>query len=266
MEKMTGTRVTMYCSTGPLSRDGSFGPSPVSGGAPSPPLMMDGPVRPPSANRREASRGEFGAVVDGPPAPRRPSEMSGRMSVPDLSPAVAALANSGPRTSSPSAVMDGMVNLGPRGPPSFPGTPIMTSPATGPPLPPVRFGLPPPPLRGHYGPRPLPFSLVRGPPPPPISRDYPPGPPPGVRDLPPGALPAPEQRGYMRGPPPFRPLGPRDYPPGPRLPPSVLRDYPPPPANRDLPLSGPRDYPAGPPCPPSSASSKDSAHPPEQKP
>uniref|UniRef100_A0A670ZC82 Transport and Golgi organization protein 1 homolog n=1 Tax=Pseudonaja textilis TaxID=8673 RepID=A0A670ZC82_PSETE len=44
---------------GPLSRDGSFGPSPVSGGAPSPPLMMEPPVRPPSANPRDGSRGEL---------------------------------------------------------------------------------------------------------------------------------------------------------------------------------------------------------------
>lgn len=53
---------TEYCSTyyaGPLSRDGSFGPSPVSGGAPSPP-MMEAPVRPLSAPRREGPRGEFG--------------------------------------------------------------------------------------------------------------------------------------------------------------------------------------------------------------
>nr|XP_048699213.1 transport and Golgi organization protein 1 homolog isoform X3 [Caretta caretta] len=277
---------------GPLSRDGSFGPSPVSGGGPSPPLMMEAPGQPLSATRREGSRSEFGAVVDGPSAPRRPPELSGRSSVPDLGPAVAALVNSGPRTSSPSTSMDGVqnppkeseapcvstvlpssseaaaaANLGPKGP-SFPGTPIMTSPVTGPP-PPVRFGALPPPLRGHYGSRPLPLPLVCGPPPPPpAARDYLPGPPLGMRDLSPGPLPPPDSRGYVRFPPPFRPggpLGPRDYPPGPPLPPQGLRDYPPPP-NRDLPPPGPRDYPPAPPCPPSPAGPRDNTHPPERKP
>uniref|UniRef100_A0A6J0T0P7 Transport and Golgi organization protein 1 homolog isoform X1 n=1 Tax=Pogona vitticeps TaxID=103695 RepID=A0A6J0T0P7_9SAUR len=269
---------------GPLSRDGSFGPSPVSGGAPSPPLMMEPPGRPLSANPREGSRSEFSStVIDGPPAPRRHLELSGRMSAPDLGPAVAALINSGPRTSSPSAV-DGMQNLprehdtlcvstapssssettavtmGSKGPPSFPGHPMMTSPGPGPLPPPVRFGPPP---RAPYGSRPLP--LARGAPPPPLPRDYPPGPPFGIRDFPPGSLPPPEQRAYIRGPPPFRPPPPRDFPPGPRLPPQGLRDYPPL-SVRDLPPSAPNEYQGGPPCPPSPANSRDSAHHPEQKP
>ncbi|XP_019405059.1 PREDICTED: melanoma inhibitory activity protein 3 isoform X2 [Crocodylus porosus] len=257
---------------GPLSRDGSFGPSPVSGGAPSPP-MIEVPVRPLSASRREGPRGEFGTMVDGPPAPRRPPELSGRMSAPDLGPAVAALISSGPRTSSPSTALDGAANPGLKGPPSFSGignSPIMNSPVTGPLPPPVKFG-PPPSLRGHYGPRPLPLPLVRGPlPPPPASRDYIPGPP-GMRELPPGPLPPPDPRGYIRGPPPFRPLGPlgpRDYPPGPRLPlhPHGPRDYPPLPPNRDLPPAGPRDYPPGSLRPPSPAGSRDYTQPPEQKP
>uniref|UniRef100_A0A663M2I1 Transport and Golgi organization protein 1 homolog n=2 Tax=Strigidae TaxID=30459 RepID=A0A663M2I1_ATHCN len=67
---------------GPLSRDGSFGPSPVSGGNPSPTQMIEVPARPLSAPRREGSRSEFGTVVDGPPVPRRPPELPGRMSVP----------------------------------------------------------------------------------------------------------------------------------------------------------------------------------------
>ncbi|XP_054836026.1 transport and Golgi organization protein 1 homolog isoform X2 [Eublepharis macularius] len=248
---------------GPLSRDGSFGPSPVSGGAPSPPLMMEPPVRPLSANPREGSRGELGsAMPDGPPVPRRHSELSGRISAPDLGLAVGSQINCGPRTSSPSsAVLDGMVNISSKGPPSFTGPPIMTSPATVPMPPPVRFGPPP---RAPYGPRPIPISIVRGAPPPPIPRDYPPGPPFGMRDFPPGPLPPPEHRGYLRGPPPFRPPTPRDYYP-PRLPPQGLRDYPPPPV-RDLPPSGPSSYQGGPPCPPSPASSQDSAHHPEQKP
>ncbi|XP_050749272.1 transport and Golgi organization protein 1 homolog [Gymnogyps californianus] len=284
---------------GPLSRDGSFGPSPVSGGNPSPTQMIEVPARPLSAPRREGSRGEFGTVVDGPPAPRRPPELPGRMSVPDLGPAVASLISSGPRTSSPSTAVDGVqpspkeseapcvttdspssiepvtANASPKGPPSFPGTPIMTSPVMGPPPPPpVRYGPPPAPLRGHFGPRPLPVPLgtvalpFRGAPlPPPAARDFLPGPPLGMRDLPPGPLPPPpDPRGYGRGHPPFRPLGPpgpRDYPPGPRLPPPGSRDYTPSP-NRDLPPSGPRDYPAGPPPPP--AGSKDYTQPPAPKP
>ncbi|XP_065486911.1 transport and Golgi organization protein 1 homolog isoform X2 [Caloenas nicobarica] len=251
---------------GPLSRDGSFGPSPVSGGNPSPTQMIEVPARPLSAPRREGSRGEF--VVDGPPVPRRPPELPGRMSVPDLGPALASLISSGPRTSSPSTALDGVANPSPKGPPSFPGTPIMTSPVLGPPPPPpLRYGPPPAPLRGHFGPRPLPVPLVRGAPlPPPAARDFLPGPPLGVRDLPPGPLPPPpDPRGYGRGHPPFRPLGPpgpRDFPPGSRLPPPGSRDYAPSP-NRDLPPAGPRDYPAGPPPPPGS---KDYTQPPTQKP
>ncbi|XP_039197578.1 transport and Golgi organization protein 1 homolog isoform X2 [Crotalus tigris] len=269
---------------GPISRDGSFGPSPVSGGAPSPPLMMEPPGRPPSANPRDGSRD---TMTDGPPVQKRHSEQSGRISAPDLGPPVTTLINCGPRTSSPStAVVDGIqnltkelevphvsaappssseataVNLGSKGPPPFLGPPMMTSPAVGPLPPPIRFGPPP---RLPYGPRPLPLPLVRGPPlPPPIPRDYPPGPPFGMRDFPPVPLPHPEQRGYIRGPPPFRPPPPRDYPPGPRLPPPGLRDYSPP--VRDLPPTRPNDYQESPPCSQSPSSSQDSAHLPEQKP
>ncbi|XP_031452062.1 transport and Golgi organization protein 1 homolog isoform X2 [Phasianus colchicus] len=273
----------------PLSRDGSFGPSPVSGGNPSPTQMMEVPSRPLSAPQREGSRAEFGTVVDGPPAPRRPPELPGRMSVPDLGPAVASLISSGPRTSSPATAKDrapspkepeapcvttdspssiepATVNVGPKGPPSFPGTPVMTSPVMGPPPPPpVNYGPPPAPFPGHYGPgpRPLPVPLVCGAPlPPPAARDFLPGPPLGIRDLPP----FPDPRGYRRGPPHFRPPGPpgpRDYPPGPPLPPPASRDYAPS-RSRDLPAAGPRDYPAGPAPPP--AGSKDYTQPPVQKP
>uniref|UniRef100_A0A8C0V4G8 Transport and Golgi organization protein 1 homolog n=1 Tax=Cyanistes caeruleus TaxID=156563 RepID=A0A8C0V4G8_CYACU len=162
---------------GPLSRDGSSGPSPVSGGNPSPTQMIDVPARPLSAPRREGG------------------------------------------------------NAGAKGPSPFPGAPLMSSPVMGPP-PPIRYGPPgppPPPLRGHFGPRPLP-----GP------QDFLPGPRLGMRvPLPP----PPDPRGYARGHPPFRPLGPpgpRDYPPGPRLPPQASRDYAPSP-NRDLPPPAPRD-------------------------
>ncbi|XP_048793845.1 transport and Golgi organization protein 1 homolog isoform X2 [Lagopus muta] len=275
----------------PLSRDGSFGPSPVSGGNPSPTQMMEVPSRPLSAPQREGSRAEFGTVVDGPPAPRRPPELPGRMSVPDLGPAVASLISSGPRTSSPATAKDrapspkepeapcvttdspssiepATVNVGPKGPPSFPGTPVMTSPVMGPlPPPPVNYGPPPAPFPGHYGPgpRPLPVPLVCGAPlPPPAARDFLPGPPLGMRDLPPGPLPPfPDPRSYRRGPPHFRPPappGPRDFPPGPPLPPPASRDYAPS-RSRDLPAAGPRDCPAPPP-----AASKDYTQPPVQKP
>ncbi|XP_065595972.1 transport and Golgi organization protein 1 homolog isoform X2 [Cyrtonyx montezumae] len=274
----------------PLSRDGSFGPSPVSGGNPSPTQMMEVPSRPLSAPQREGSRAEFGTVVDGPPAPRRPPELPGRMSVPDLGPAVASLVSSTPRTSSPATAKDrapspkepeaprvttgspssiepATVNVGPKGPPSFPGTPVMSSPVMGPPPPPpVNYGPPPAPFPGHYGPRPLPVPLVCGAPlPPPAARDFLPGPPLGMRDLPPGPVPPlPDPRSYRRGPPLFRPPGPpgpRDFPPGPPLPPPAPRDYAPP-RGRDVPAPGPRDYPAG----PAPAASKDSAQPPVQKP
>lgn len=42
-----------------------------------------------------------------------------------------------------------------KGPPPFPGTPLMSSPVGGPLLPPIRYG-PPPQLCGPFGPRPLP--------------------------------------------------------------------------------------------------------------
>ncbi|XP_074078822.1 transport and Golgi organization protein 1 homolog isoform X3 [Macrotis lagotis] len=250
---------------GPLSRDGSFGPSPVSGGAPSPPLMMEPPIRSVSAtlNRRDVPRNEF-----------------------DLGPGPGPLMNSGPRSSSPSTVLDGMqtlppeaegpcvstvtpsaeesapVNTGPKGHPPFPGMPRM-SPIGGPPPPPLRFG-PPPPLRGPYGPRPLPPPLVPGGPP--GFREYLHGLPPGMRDLPP------DPREFMRGHPQFGPLGPpgpREYlPPGPRLPPPAHgpRDFPPPPFTRDLTPPGSRDYP--PPHPPqaSQGSTQDYAQAPEQSP
>ncbi|MBN3305921.1 TGO1 protein, partial [Amia calva] len=58
-----------------VRRGDSYGPSPVSGGAPSPPLMIEGPGRPPSAplGRRDAFDSHLG--------PRRPpSETLGRFS------------------------------------------------------------------------------------------------------------------------------------------------------------------------------------------
>ncbi|XP_038654896.1 transport and Golgi organization protein 1 homolog [Scyliorhinus canicula] len=63
---------------GPLSRDDSYGPSPVSGGAPSPPLMMDLPIRPPSVNAGRGfprDRGDGGMRV--PPGALVPREWIG---------------------------------------------------------------------------------------------------------------------------------------------------------------------------------------------
>ncbi|XP_065794446.1 transport and Golgi organization protein 1 homolog isoform X4 [Muntiacus reevesi] len=213
---------------GPLSQNGSFGPSPVSGGECSPPLTADPPARPLSAtlNRREMPRSEF-----------------------DPESGAAPTVNSSSRSSSPSKVMDeGKVSMAAKGPPPFPGAPLMSSPVGGPLLPPIRYG-PPPQLCGPFGPRPLPPPFGPGLRPPLGLREYAPGvPPPGKRDplldprefLPPGHA-------------PFRPLdslSPREYfIPGPRLPPPTHgpQDYPPSSAARDLPSSGSRDEP--PPAP-----------------
>nr|DBA27284.1 TPA: hypothetical protein GDO54_011447 [Pyxicephalus adspersus] len=226
---------------GALSRDGSFGPSPVSGGAPSPPIMMDASVRSASANlsRSEDLKGNTGGI-DGPSGTRRPPhDMSGRTSAPvDLG--HSALLNSGPRTSSPS--VEGLVMPVAKGPPSFPGTPVMNSPAGAPMMsqPPGRSVGPTPP-RGHFASRPLPPPQIHGPPL--IPRDFPPRP-----LLPPGGIPHPDPRGLIRG-----PLPPREFPPGP-VPMHGPRDFPmPPPGVRDfppgLPPPGPRDFPPGPPLP-----------------
>ncbi|XP_023656396.1 transport and Golgi organization protein 1 homolog isoform X2 [Paramormyrops kingsleyae] len=235
----------------PLRRGDSYGPSPVSGGVPSPPLMIEGPGRPPSApvgprgdpfGPRPDSHGRYPDL--GHPMPARPA----------------------PRTSSPS--MDGSVGSRSQGHPSFMESPIRDSPVPGPhpkghgppngplppmlrppnghlpmippgpPLPPMGpgpYGLPGPPR--HYGPLP---PFVRGPPPP--MRDFPMGPPPfGPRDV------YPEMWRPMAGPrdypPPHRPLlpgpvpppslppqqvttGPRDFPEGPHPGPSISKDYP----------------------------------------
>ncbi|XP_047560224.1 transport and Golgi organization protein 1 homolog isoform X5 [Lutra lutra] len=235
---------------GPLSQNGSFGPSPVSGGECSPPPKADPPARPLSAtlNRREMPRGEFGSM-DGPlPRPRWSSEASGKPSDPGSG--VAPMMNSSSRGSSPTKMMDeGKVTVAAKGPSPFPGVPLMSSPMGGPLPPPIRYG-PPPQLCGPFGPRPVPPPF--GPPlrPPLGLREYAPGIPPGRRDMP---L---DPRGFLPGHTPFRPLGslgPREYfIPGPRLPPPTHgpQDYPPPPAARDLPPSGSRDEP-----PPASQSS-----------
>ncbi|XP_066562331.1 transport and Golgi organization protein 1 homolog isoform X2 [Amia ocellicauda] len=246
-----------------VRRGDSYGPSPVSGGAPSPPLMIEGPGRPPSAplGRRDAFDSHLG--------PRRPpSETLGRFS--ELGHPLSSRPDAGvgvPRTSSPGG-LDGSqssqaepqsqspplsppevseaVNSRSQGPPSFPGTPI-SSPPSGPTPPPSKpFG--PPPMAGPFplspnGPTPPPMMgpLNGHPPMHPNAAPLGPGPrygPPHPRDKGPygprpyGAGPPPN----IRGPPPLR-----DYPPGPP-PPFGQRDLPP--GMRDHPPAphGPRDY------------------------
>ncbi|XP_039982039.1 transport and Golgi organization protein 1 homolog isoform X2 [Xiphias gladius] len=142
---------------GPRQGD-SYGPSPVSGGAPSPPLMIEGPRRPPSA--------PVGRRID-PYGPRPPSDPHGRYPENKHIPGMDMM---GPRSSSPTN-MDGS------GPGSFLASPIRDSPGPmvqGPPpgpglhdplLPPGPLGrLPPPGPYRHQ--RPGPFHLPPGPPPP----------------------------------------------------------------------------------------------------
>ncbi|XP_005409313.1 PREDICTED: melanoma inhibitory activity protein 3 [Chinchilla lanigera] len=211
---------------GPLSQNGSFGPSPVSGGECSPPLNAEPLGRPLSATftRRDMPRSEFDPGPGPGPGPA---------------------GNSGSRGSSPAKGMDeGKVNVAAKGPPAFPGPPFMGGPMP----PPMGYGPPPPQLCGPFGPRPMP------PPPPPFVpylcpplglREFAPGVPPARRDLPPHA------REFVPGPAPFRPPGPpgpREYfIPGPRLPPpppAGPQDYAPRLPEGDSLLSGPRDQPA----------------------
>ncbi|KAI5627791.1 melanoma inhibitory activity protein 3 isoform X3 [Silurus asotus] len=130
-----------------LCRSGdSYGPSPVSGGAPSPPLMIEGPGRPPSGRRSET----FGPrlLLDGH---GRSSDLGHPLPFrPDMS---------GPRTSSPHT-QDGSVNKSQRQG-SFLPSPIRDSPVPGSNALPKAFGPPPmggplpppmPPPNGHYQP------------------------------------------------------------------------------------------------------------------
>ncbi|XP_036133584.1 transport and Golgi organization protein 1 homolog isoform X7 [Molossus molossus] len=250
---------------GPLSQNGSFGPSPVSGGECSPP-PRDPPARPLSAtlSRRDVPRSEFGSV-EGPLPHLQCSEASGKPSASDrdLNPGsgAALLMNSSPRSSSPSKVVDeGKVNMAAEGPPPFPGVPLMSSSMGGPVPPPIRYG-PPPQLCGPFGPRPFPPPFGPGMRPPLGLREYAPGVPPGKRDMPF------DPRGFVPGHPHFRPggsPGPREYfIPGPRLPPPSHgpQDYPSP-AARDLLPSGSREEPP----PASQSGSQDSSQAMKQSP
>ncbi|XP_071475421.1 transport and Golgi organization protein 1 homolog [Marmota flaviventris] len=219
---------------GPLSQNGSFGPSPVSGGECSPPLTAEPAGRPPSAilNRRDMPINGFDPGCG-------PAHM-----------------NSSSRSSSPAKVTDeGKVNMAMKGPPPFSGVPFM-GPPMGPPMgrpppPPIWYG-PPLQFHGPFGPRPIPPPFGPGMRPPIGFREYAPGVPPGKRDLPF------EPRGFFPGPAPFRPLGsfgPREYfIPGAPLPPPTHgpQDYGPPPVAKDLMPSGFKDEP--PPTPDSQSS------------
>uniref|UniRef100_A0A2K5QR57 Transport and Golgi organization protein 1 homolog n=1 Tax=Cebus imitator TaxID=2715852 RepID=A0A2K5QR57_CEBIM len=213
--------------------NGSFGPSPVSGGECYPPLTVEPPVRP------DMPRSEFGSV-DGPLShPQWSAEASGKPSPSNPGSGTAAMMNNSSRGSSLTRVMDeGKVNMTPKGPPPFPGVPLMSTPLGGPVPPPVRYG-PPPQLCGPFGPRPIPSPFGPGMHPPLGLREFAPG----KRDL---TL---HPREFLPGYAPFRPLGPlgpREYfIPCTQLPPPthVPQDYPPPPATRDLLPPGSRDEP-----------------------
>ncbi|XP_076966766.1 transport and Golgi organization protein 1 homolog [Callospermophilus lateralis] len=266
---------------GPLSHNGSFGSSPLSGGECSPSLTAEPAGRPPSAtlNQRDMPRNGFGSM-DGPlPCTQWSSEASGKpvASDPGCGPAHM---NSSSRSSSPAKVTDEGkqtvpqepetpsvstitsltehpvgVNMAMKGPPPFSGAPFM-GPPMGPPM-----GRPPPPpfwygppfqLGGPFGPRPIPPQFGPSMRPPIGFREYAPGVPPGQWDLPF------DPRDFFPGPAPFRPLGSfgrREYfIPGAPLPPPTHgpQDYGPPPAAKDLMSSGFKDEP--PPTPDSQSS------------
>ncbi|XP_038204421.1 transport and Golgi organization protein 1 homolog isoform X1 [Arvicola amphibius] len=234
-----------------LSQNGSFGPSPVSGGECSPPLPAEPPGRPLSAtlSQGDMPRSECGSLDRHLPRPRWPSEASGKHVASDPGPAP--VMNSSSRSSSPAKATDeGKVNMAPKGPPPFSGVPLLGGPLGGPMPPPIRYG-PPPQLCGPFGPRPVPPPFVAGMRPPVGIREYAPGVLPGKRDLPV------DPREFLPGHAPFRPpgsLGPRDFfiSPGTRLPPPTHgpQDPLPPPAARDSLPSGPREE-----APPASSSS-----------
>ncbi|XP_026097043.1 transport and Golgi organization protein 1 homolog [Carassius auratus] len=205
-------------------RGDSFGPSPVSGGAPSPPQMIEGPGRPPSAPA--GRRGE-------PFGPRPLSDPHGRFSDlghplssrPDMFPPMTSspCAHDGPMLSKSQSQGSFLPSPVPPpksyGPPVVPLPPMMIRPPSDL-LPEPRFRPPPldsygpPPPLGPFGPVPPPFG--RGPllgslPPPPLGpRDVPPEffPP---RPFPPGAVIPPLYGGRgFPGPPPLTPQRSRD--------------------------------------------------------
>ncbi|XP_032398987.1 transport and Golgi organization protein 1 homolog isoform X2 [Etheostoma spectabile] len=259
-----------------LRQGDSYGTSPVSGGAPSPPIMIEGPRRPPSA--------PVGRRID-PYGPRPPSDPHGRYL--ENKP-IAGMDMMGPRSSSP-ANMDGSTQaVEPQikaeaqaeastdspepGPGSFLASPIRDSPGSmvqGPPLgpgpheqllPPGPHGRLPPP--GPYRPpRPGLYHLPPGPRGPPLHHG-PPLPANGHPGMPiPGPMggefgprpvnghafhprPVPGHVIDPRGPPPphFRPPPPHHF--GPMPPPHGVRGPmgPRPPVPPDMRYPGPRDH------------------------
>ncbi|XP_055005304.1 transport and Golgi organization protein 1 homolog isoform X2 [Boleophthalmus pectinirostris] len=239
---------------GPRQGD-SYGPSPVSGGAPSPPIMIEGPRRPPSA--------PVGRKID-QYGPRPPSDPHGRYAD---NKHMSGMEMMGPRNSSPA-------NVDAPGLGSFIASPIRDSPGLvpgpppgpgphdpllppGPPGPPGR--LPPP---GAYRP------MRPGPYPPPGPGMYPPHgpgmpPPPHGPPLPANGHPGMPMGDFgprpsnghafqprpgpvhmdMRGPPPPHLRPPPHY--GPLPPPHVLRGPmgPHPPIHPDMRYPGPRASP-----------------------
>ncbi|XP_063078773.1 transport and Golgi organization protein 1 homolog isoform X2 [Engraulis encrasicolus] len=235
----------------PMRRGDSYGPSPVSGGAPSPPLMMEGPGRPPSApvGRRSEPLGPrppsdpHGRFVDlgYPPPPARPdmyvpprtsspNDGSQNQTAPTAAPVETEAEAKASTDASPEAAE--AMNKSSQGPGSLMVSPIRDSPAhmMGPGAAPPN-GMPPPMIRpnGH-----LPPMMPPGPPGPHDVRFGPPGPMPhDLRFGPPGP-PHPDSRFGPAG------YGPRPGPPGPYGPPPFMRG--PPPPMRDYPPM-PQDYP-----------------------
>ncbi|XP_005731154.1 melanoma inhibitory activity protein 3 isoform X1 [Pundamilia nyererei] len=255
---------------GPRQGD-SYGPSPVSGGAPSPPIMIEGPRRPPSA--------PVARRID-PFGPRPPSDPHGRYPEKHIS----GMDMMGPRSSSPANLDASTQAVDPQiktetkaevttenpeaGPGSFIASPIRDSPGPmvhGPPPGPAPYDpmLPPgrlPPPIAYRPARPGPYHLPPGPPllqgPPLPANGHPgmplPGPmggefgPPNGLAIPPRQGPGPgiDPRGPL--PPQFRPPPPHHF--GPMPPPHGVRGPmgPRPPFPPDMRFPLPRDHPGQP--------------------
>ncbi|XP_042076302.1 transport and Golgi organization protein 1 homolog isoform X2 [Haplochromis burtoni] len=255
---------------GPRQGD-SYGPSPVSGGAPSPPIMIEGPRRPPSA--------PVARRID-PFGPRPPSDPHGRYPEKHIS----GMDMMGPRSSSPANLDASTQAVDPQiktetkaevttenpeaGPGSFIASPIRDSPGPmvhGPPPGPAPYDpmLPPgrlPPPIAYRPPRPGPYHLPPGPPllqGPPLPANGHPGMPlpgpmggefghPNGLAIPPRQGPGPgiDPRGPL--PPQFRPPPPHHF--GPMPPPQGVRGPmgPRPPFPPDMRFPLPRDHPGQP--------------------
>ncbi|KAK3522557.1 hypothetical protein QTP86_023289 [Hemibagrus guttatus] len=135
----------------PLQRGDSYGPSPVSGGAPSPPLMIEDPGRPPSGTMGRRSE---------PFGPRLLLDSHGRSS--DLGhPLPFRPELSGPRTSSP-CTQDGSISKSQRSGTFLP-SPIRDSPVPAPNALTKAYG-PQPPMGGPLPPMNGPLPPVMRPP------------------------------------------------------------------------------------------------------